>query len=120
MNINSFNGLPEYLYHMTSLENANNIIKDKIMKGSYLESDEFQRKIGSSPEHASNMPGKYFISKNNFLQKWIGTELFASVDVGERLIHWTKQDSQNITAIEIPILSLDLSKLRFRPYITAC
>ena len=119
MNISSLNGLPEYLYHMTSLENANNIIKDKVMKGSYWESDEFQREVGNSPERASNMPGKYFVSKNNFLQKWLGTEFYGGKSVGEVLMTWVIRD-KNIAAIEIPTKAFDLLKLRFRPYITAC
>ncbi len=103
--------IPEFIYHITSKENYEKILKDGKMK------------ISSFEAMGDNCKGIYFVDKDNFLQKWVGRkeiELFGDADIGEMLMLWTCKSIDGTVAIKIPTSSLDLSKLRFRPYIQAC
>lgn len=106
--------LPEFIYHITSKENYEKILKDG--------------KIIISEWEAQNLngcKGIYFVDRDNFLNKWVGRkepELFgdSSIDIGELLMLWTCKGINGTVAIQIPTSKLNLSQLRFRPYIEAC
>ena len=105
--------LPEFIYHITSKENYEKILKDGKMKISSCE--------GNS---VNGCKGIYFVDKDNFLNKWVGRkepELFGSdtFDVGELLMIWTCKSTNGTVAIKIPTDQLDKSQLRFRPYLIA-
>ncbi len=109
--------IPEFIYHITSKENYEKILKDGKMKFSSFEA------------MGGNCKGVYFVDKDNFLNKWVGRtekELFGAdsngtpLDIGEMLMLWTCKGTNGTVAIKIPTSNLDLSKLRFRPYIQAC
>lgn len=102
--------LPEFIYHITSQENFEKILQDKkIVKSSF--------EVGQN-----GCCGTYLVDRDNFLQKWLGRQepsLFGDADIGGMLMMWTSKGSDPV-AIKIPTSSLDLSKLRFRPYVKAC
>ena len=104
--------IPEFIYHITSKENYEKILKDGKMKISDFE--------GASQ---NGCKGIYFVDKENFLTKWVGRtepELFGEgVDIGDTLMLWTCKSDKGTVAIRIPTSSLDQSQLRFRPYIKA-
>lgn len=102
--------IPEFIYHITSKENYERILQDKKITASVFES-------GQNGCH-----GVYLVDKDNFLQKWLGRkepDLLGDIDIGELLMMWTCKASEPV-AVKIPTSRLDLSKLRFRPYIEAC
>lgn len=102
--------MPDSLYHLTSAKNYEEILKSGKIRFSDLESG------------ANGCPGVYMVDKNNFLQKWIGAKepsLFGDLDIGEMLLRWTSK-GEAMVAIELPTSALQVSKLKFRPYITAC
>lgn len=106
--------LPEFIYHITSRENYEKILRDGKMKVSKWELDS-----------GNGCNGIYFIDKDNFLNNWLGRkepEILGDspMDVGELLIAWTCKDTKESVAIKIPTSKLDISQLRFRPYIEAC
>jgi len=110
-------GTPEYLYHMTPEESYQQILESKTLHGSIWEG-ELAESVGSR----NNMSGIYMVSKDNFCNKWMGTHFegdFDLGDIGELLLQFTSKGDKNMVAMQIPTRSLDLSKLRFRPYIEA-
>lgn len=102
--------IPEFIYHITSEENYEKILHDKKIIKSTIETGQ------------NACYGIYFLDKDNFLQKWLGRkepDLSGDVDIGEALMAWTCKGN-NPVIIKIPTSRLDLSKLRFRPYLEAC
>lgn len=100
--------LPEFIYHITSKENYEKILKDGKIKISEWES-----------QNPNGCKGIYFVDRDNFLNKWVGRkelELFGG-DIGELLMEWTCKGLNGTVAIQIPTSKLNLSQLRFRPYI---
>ncbi|MBR3605690.1 MAG: hypothetical protein IKL52_06655 [Candidatus Gastranaerophilales bacterium] len=104
--------LPDFIYHITSKENYEKILKDGKMKISEWEANS-----------ANGCNGIYFVDKDNFLNKWLGRkapELLGDCDIGEMLMMWTCKGTDGSVVIKIPTSKLDLTKLRFRPYLEAC
>ena len=127
-------GVPKHLYHMTSEANYQKMLKDGVMHGSSWEQQaiEIAKEIG---EPVNGMGGCYMVSKNNFVNKWMGgknEELFGNLDIGEMLLQQTRattglpkeliketNPTNTMVAIQIPTKALEQSKLRFRPYFEA-
>lgn len=110
-------GTPEYLYHMTSEECYKQILESKTMHGSIWEG-ELAEEAGSQ----NSMNGIYMVSRDNMCDKWMGAHFEEEMDIGdigELLLLFTGKGDKNMVAIQIPTRSLNLSKLRFRPYIEA-
>lgn len=120
--------LPDYLYHMTTKSSHDSILKDGRMHGySFTE--------GLADKSVKGMQGTYMVSKNNFLHQWLGCKeesLFGDIDLGEALLTQVgattntptefkilQNPTNSMVAIQIPTSILDLSKLRFRPYLEA-
>ena len=108
--------LPEFLYHFTSETPLRGILSSGKLK------------ISSFETASEALPAVYMVDKCNFFMKWLGKkysklkELIGSdSDLGELLLAWTaKSGGGKIVSIKIPVAQLDKSKLRFRPYISAC
>ncbi len=103
--------LPEFFYHLTSKKNYSSIINSGKIRFSDWEQGQ------------NGLEGIYLIDKNNFLTKWLGrkeTEVLGDIDIGEMLLNFTNKDGDSLVAIKIPSKELDISKLRFRPYIKMC
>lgn len=104
--------LPEYLYHMTPTENYNQIVQTGKINFSEIEG-----------QSVNGCNGVYMVSKDNLVNQWMGAkepDIFGDIDLGETLLNCTGAGTESMSAIKIPVKSLDLSKLRFRPYIEAC
>lgn len=104
--------LPDFIYHITSKENYEKILKDGKMKISDWEANS-----------GNGCNGIYFVDKENFLNKWLNrkeTELFGDTDIGEMLMLWTCKSTDGSVAIKIPTSKLNPMQLRFRPYLQAC
>ena len=53
--------IPEFIYHITSKENLENILNEGVLKKSTWENI-----------NDNGFKGIYFIDKDNFIQKWVG------------------------------------------------
>ncbi len=105
-------GVPEFLYHFMSKAHYEMIKKDGVLGFSAWENK------------SNGCEGIYFVEKNNMLNHWIGyrnPKYFGDYDIGEVLLRFTGAETEDgIVALKFPTKSLDISKLKFRPYVEAC
>ena len=111
---------------MTRKSSYDSILKDGGMHGYSLTE-------ALADKSVKGMQGTYMVSKDNFLNNWLGCKELFDADLGETLLTQVgattntpsefralQNPTNSVVAIQIPTAILDLSKLKFRPYIEVC
>lgn len=99
--------LPEYIYHLTSKENALKIIKSKKIM---MPKTECRTDQTYDPE--SQLRGIYTIDKDNFMNKWQEADKY---NVTGEILKLIANSSNDIAIIKIPTSKLDKTKMKIRP-----
>lgn len=101
--------VPRYLYHLTTKNNYQQMLKDGYIKGYHDE------------DIRTNLSGIFMLDLRNFTKRWMTT----GIDCGEQLLTFAKclimqasKDDSNIVALKIPTKTLNMSKLKCRSQIS--
>lgn len=97
--------LPEYLYHFTSLENYNSILKDGALKATYSD-----RKLRDNGNKAV-----FLVDSDNLLNHWDSLKDGAISSYLVKLLKFCdKGEKSKIVMLKIPTSKLDIDNLTFR------
>lgn len=101
--------VPRYLYHLTTKNNYQQMLKDGYIKGYHDE------------DIRTNLSGIFMLDLRNFTKRWMTT----GIDCGEQLLTFAKclimqasKDGSNIVALKIPTKTLNMNKLKCRSQIS--
>ena len=90
-----------YLYHFTSVDNYEKMLKDK--------------KINVSKDMFMNKPGVFMVDLPNFTNQWLNNDTYWSTqNLALALIRETSKYQDKLVCLRIPTKNLDHSKLKIR------
>lgn len=91
----------KYLYHFTSVENYEKMLKDK--------------KINTSKDMYLEKPGVFMVDLPNFTHQWLNNDTYwTTQNLALTLIRETSKYEDKLVCLRIPTENLDESKLRIR------
>lgn len=101
--------VPRYLYHLTTQNNYNKILKDGYIKSNH------------DLDLCSNLSGVFMFDLKNFTKRWVSM----GVDCGDKLLTFAKallmqvsKDDSNIVVLKIPTRFLSSKKLKCRSQVS--
>lgn len=99
--------LPEYLYHLTSKENALKILKSK-----KLVVPKTECRASKTYDSETQLRGIYTIDKDNFKGNWQKHDKY---NVTAEVLKLIADSSNEVAIIKIPTSKLDKTKMKIRP-----
>lgn len=101
--------VPRFLYHLTTQNNYNKILKDGYIKSNH------------DLDLCSNLSGVFMFDLKNFTKRWVSM----GVDCGDKLLTFAKallmqvsKDDSNIVVLKIPTRFLSSKKLKCRSQVS--